>query len=193
MAAEVELSEKSHSAKNSGHDHEQDFTEVVLFVSPGAGVFDDEKGFEAIGKTALYLSDYFEKNKTAYVDHLMAVREGDHLRAWLVFFLHGVEETARDSASVFRAVLDLKQQVESEILPLYTASRLENTRRLIRSLYGQPIVDVKRAAKIIDGSSNTASALINELVSQKILVEVTGRQRGRLFAFQPYLSLFRKS
>ena len=27
-------------------------------------------------KPALYLSDYFERNKTAYVDHLMAVRQG---------------------------------------------------------------------------------------------------------------------
>lgn len=41
-----------HSAKDSGHDHEQDFAKVVLFVSPGAGVFDDEEGFEALGKAA---------------------------------------------------------------------------------------------------------------------------------------------
>lgn len=38
-------------------------------------------------KPALYLSDYFERNKTAYVDRLMAVRQGNHLREWLVFFL----------------------------------------------------------------------------------------------------------
>jgi len=55
-------------------------------------------------KPALYLSDYFERNKAAYVDHLMAVRQGNHFREWLVFFLFGVEETARASASVFRSV-----------------------------------------------------------------------------------------
>ena len=42
--------------------------------------------FNILEKPALYLSDYFERNKTAYVDHLMAVREGNHMRAWLVFF-----------------------------------------------------------------------------------------------------------
>lgn len=144
-------------------------------------------------KPALYLSDYFERNKTAYVDHLMAVREGNHMRQWLVFFLYGVEETARDSAAVFRAILELKQRIESEVLPRFSARRLENARALIRSLYGQPIVDVKRAAEIIDGAGNTASSLIKDLVSQNLLTEVTGRQRDRLFAFHPYLALFEKS
>ncbi len=68
-------------------------------------------------KPALYLSDYFERNKTAYVDHMMAVRQGNHLRDWLVFFLHGVEETARGSAGVFRAILALKERIEREVLP----------------------------------------------------------------------------
>ena len=142
-------------------------------------------------KPALYLSDYFERNKTAYVDQLMAVREGNHLRAWLVFFLHGVEETARNSASVFRAILDIKQRIESEVLPHFSARRLENVRALVRALYGQPILSVKRAAEIIGGTGNTASSLINELVERRVLVEVTGRQRDRLFAFHEYLALFR--
>jgi Fic family protein len=144
-------------------------------------------------KPALYLSDYFERNKTAYVDHLMAVREGSHLREWLVFFLYGVETTARDSAAVFREILELKHRIESEVLPCYSARRLENARALINALYSHPIVDVKRATGIIKGTGNTASALIGELVSQNLLHEITGRQRDRLFAFQPYLALFQRS
>lgn len=62
----------------------------------------------------------------------------------------------------------------------------------MRALYGQPITSVKRAAEIIGGTPNTASALINDLVAHGVLVEMTGRQRDRLFAFQDYLALFRK-
>lgn len=145
-----------------------------------------------LGKPALYLSDYFERNKTEYIDRLMAVREGNHLREWLIFFLFGVEETARKSVSVFRAILEIKQRIEGEVLPRFSARRLENAQALMRSLYAQPIVDVKRAAKIISGSGNTASALISVLVAQNVLVEVTGRQRDRLFAFEQYINLFRK-
>jgi len=144
-----------------------------------------------LGKPALYLSDYFERNKTAYVDHLMAVREGNHLRAWLVFFLHGVEETARASAGLFRSVLSLKQRIDTEVLPRFSYRRLVTAQALMRHLYAQPVIDVKKATKITGATNNTVSALITELVSQGILVEISGRQRDRIFAFQPYLALFR--
>lgn len=142
-------------------------------------------------KPALYLSDYFERNKTAYVDHLMAVREGDHLREWLVFFLFGVEETARASASVFRAIIDLKQGIERDLLPRFSARRQDNAHELMRHLYAQPVVDVKWATDLLGTSTNTAAALIADMVSFGVLVEITGQRRNRLFVFEDYLKLFR--
>lgn len=143
-------------------------------------------------RPALYLSDYLERNKTAYVDHLMAVRQGNHLREWLIFFLHGVEETARNSASVFREILTLKEQIEREVLPRFSTRRQEGAHRLMRRLYAHPIVDVKSSARIIGSTTNTASALINDLVAHGVLQEMTGQRRNRLFMFQDYLALFRR-
>lgn len=107
-------------------------------------------------RPALYLSDYFERNKTAYVDHLMAVRQGNHLRDWLVFFLHGVEETARGSAGVFRAILALKERIEREVLPRFSHRRQENAQQLMRYLYGQPVTDVKAVTALLDTTTNIA-------------------------------------
>lgn len=143
-------------------------------------------------KPALYLSDYFERNKTAYIDHLMAVRQGNHLREWLVFFLYGVEETARASASVFRSVLELKQRVERDVLPRLSARRQDNAQALMRHLYARPVVDVKWAAHITGASTNTAATLVTDMVSFGVLTEVTGQRRNRLFVFQDYLNLFRQ-
>ncbi|HLT64421.1 MAG TPA: Fic family protein [Pseudohongiella sp.] len=142
-------------------------------------------------KPALYLSDYFERNKTAYVDHLMAVREGNHLREWLVFFLFGVEQTARASATVFRSIIQLKQRIESEVLPRFGSRRQDNAIKLMRHLYGQPIVDVKWVADTLDIATNTAATLIADMVSFGILVEMTGQRRNRAFIFEEYLQLFR--
>ena len=142
-------------------------------------------------RPALYLSDYLERNKTAYVDHLMAVRQGDHLREWLIFFLHGVEETARASAELFRQILALKERVEREVLPRFAARRQDNVQSLMRELYARPIVDVKRASTRLNVTANTASALIQDLVASGVLLEVTGQQRNRLFSFRQYLDLFR--
>ncbi|PRB82848.1 Fic family protein [Pseudomonas sp. MYb185] len=141
-------------------------------------------------KPALYLSDYFERNKSSYVDHLMAVRHGNHLREWLIFFLFGVEETARASASVFRAIIDLKQRIEREVLPRFGTRRQDNAHDLMRHLYAQPIMDVKWVSDVIGVSTNTAATLISDLVSFGVLVEITGQRRNRLFAFNDYLRLF---
>lgn len=142
-------------------------------------------------KPALYLSDYFERNKTAYIDHLMAVRQGNHLREWLVFFLFGVEETARASAAVFRAVLGLKQRIEREVLPRFSARRQDNAQALMRQLYARPVIDVKGAMEITGASTNTAAALIDDMVTFGVLAEVTGQRRNRLFVFREYLDIFR--
>ena len=141
---------------------------------------------------ALYLSDYFERNKTAYIDHLMAVRQGNHLREWLVFFLFGVEETARASASVFRAVLDLKQRIEREVLPRFSVRRQNNAQALMRRLYARPVIDVKGAMEITGASTNTAAALIDDMIAWGMLTEVTGQRRNRLFVFRDYLDIFRQ-
>lgn len=145
-----------------------------------------------LSKPALYLSDYFERNKTAYVDHLMAVREGNHLKSWLVFFLHGVEETARASADVFRAILDLKGRIESDVLPRFSSRRQNNAQALVRHLYARPIVDVKAVAELTNSTTNTASSLIIDLVEYGVLVEITKQQRNRLYIFQEYFALFRR-
>lgn len=143
-------------------------------------------------KPALYLSDYFERNKTAYADRLMAVRQGNHLREWLIFFLHGVEETARASAGVFRSILVIKGRIERDVLPRFSARRQDNAHALMHHLYAQPVVDVNMAAEITGATTNTASALIADMVTHGVLVEVTGQRRNRLFVFDEYIELFRR-
>ena len=145
-----------------------------------------------LAKPALYLSDYFERNKTAYVDHLMAVRQGNHLGAWLVFFLHGVAETARASADVFRGILALKEQIEREVMPHFSRRRQANAHALMRQLYARPVIDVKGVQNLLGTSTNTAAALIDDFVSHGILTEATGQRRNRLFLFERYIAMFHR-
>lgn len=144
-------------------------------------------------KPALYLSDYFERNKTAYIDHLMAVRQGNHLREWIIFFLHGVCETAHQSASAFKAILVIKEKLEREVLPRFSARRQDHAQRLMKRLYARPIIDVKAAETELGTAKNTAISLITDLVEYGVLEEITGQRRNRLFMFREYINLFRRS
>ncbi|WMP18870.1 Fic family protein [Thiothrix lacustris] len=145
---------------------------------------------QILAKPALYLSDYFERNKTAYVDHLMAVRQGNHMREWLLFFLHGVAETAQSSIAVFKSILRLKERIEREVLPRFSVRRQDNAQQLMRHLYRKPIMDVKAVTEMLGTTPNTASSLVEDMVSYGVLAEITGQRRNRLFVFREYLALF---
>jgi len=118
------------------------------------------------------------------------LRQASHMRDWLFFFLHGVEETARASIGVFRAILQLKEKIEREVLPRFTTRRQDNAQILMRRLYARPVIDIKAATALIGSTPNTASALIGDFVANGILVEITKQRRNRLFIFAEYLALF---
>ena len=145
-----------------------------------------------LAKPALYLSDYFERNKTAYVDHLMAVRQSNQMREWVIFFLHGVCETAREAAAVFKSILNMKERIEREVIPRFSARRQNHVQTLVRRLYGSPVIDVKAAMAELKTTKNTAISLIMDLVEYGLLTEVTGQRRNRLFVFREYLDLFKR-
>lgn len=149
-------------------------------------------GFGLLHKPALYLSDYFERNKTEYVDRLMAVREGNQLREWLAFFLYGVRETAESSIQVFKDILALKQRLESEVLPHFSSRRQDNAQNLMQYLYQMPIVNIKDVANLLDLQQNTAAALVSDFVKYGVLKEQTGKRRNRIFWFVDYLLIFKR-
>jgi len=141
-------------------------------------------------KPALYLSDYFERNKTEYIDRLMAVREANKMKEWLVFFLYGVRETAESSIQVFKDIIALKGKLEREVLPRFSTRRQENAQNLMKHLYQSPIVNIKDVAEILDLKTNTASALVSDFVKYGVLHELTGNRRNRTFLFRDYVMIF---
>ncbi len=148
--------------------------------------------FKLLHKPALYLSDYFERNKTQYIDHLSAVREANQMQDWLVFFLHGVLETAASSIQVFKDILALKQRIEGDVLPHFSVRRQDNAQRLIKFLYQTPVVNVKSVALLLDVQINTAAALIDDFVKHGVLEVIMGKRRNRLFGFSEYITIFRQ-
>ena len=148
--------------------------------------------FGLLHKPALYLSDYFERNKTEYVDRLMAVRESNDIKQWLVFFLHGVVETAGSSIQVFKDIILLKEKLGREVLPHFSTRRQANAQALIRLLYQSPALNIQIVANQLGIKTNTASALVNDFIKWGVLVEVTGKQRNRVFLFSEYIAIFRR-
>jgi Fic family protein len=139
-------------------------------------------------KPALYLSDFFERNRGAYYDALTIVRSSNNLTHWLKFFLTAVIETATSSKKTFMSIMDLRQEVEHQILSL--GKRAEKAKALLIALYQNPLITVKQSAELLKVSHQAANGLIKQLSALGILKESTGFNRNRLFVFARYLTLF---
>ncbi len=136
----------------------------------------------------LYLSDFFERNRSAYYDKLTRVRAKHDLNQWLAFFLTGVIETAEKGVNTFDGILQITRSLDQRLRVL--KGRAPAARTLIDQLYRKPIVNASQVAQIIGKSDVSAYRLISSLEELGILREITGNGRNRLYAFQEYLDLF---
>jgi Fic family protein len=140
-------------------------------------------------KPILYLSDFFQRNRSLYYDKLSRVRETDDVKQWMKFFLSGVIETAKNGITTFDGIMQLQQQVEHDLQSL--GSRAANAQKVVRYLYRRPILAAEKVSKVAEVSMPTAYKLVSSLEDLDILKEVTGAERNRLYIFQDYLNLFK--
>lgn len=152
---------------------------ITLFLV-SAGVLD---------KPLLYLSSYFEKNKGLYYDNLTVVRNRSDMLQWLKYFLVGVEQTATLAVETLSNVLKLKTELEQN-LQVNFGRRSTTAQLLINSLFVSPATTVDEALKVCGISYKAANDLITLMCEHKILSEITGQTRNRVFIFAPYLNIF---
>jgi len=121
-----------------------------------------EKGI--LKKPILYLSDFFERNRTLYYDNLMQVRKKDDITQWFKFFLVGVIETAKNSIITFDSILKLQKDIEIKVQKL--GNRANNALLIINYLYQKPILDALDAKKTTGLSMPSVYTLIREVKLQ---------------------------
>lgn len=138
----------------------------------------------------LYLSDFFERNRTLYYDNLNRVRTHGDIKQWFKFFLVGVIETTKNSIETFDKVLKLKQDIENEIRS--RAKRPKHLLLLMDYLYQTPTLNSQKIIEITNVSQNTSYRILEELEGLGVLEEVTNGKKNKLYMFQKYIALFKK-
>ncbi|MBT4310515.1 MAG: Fic family protein [Anaerolineae bacterium] len=138
----------------------------------------------------LYLSDFFEKNKTLYYDNLTFVRTKNDLGQWIKFFLVGVIQTAEKGVDTLDKIVSLKKSIEEESI-LLMGRRTKQGMVLFHQLFSQPVLTSKEVESMTGLSRKAANDLIKVFIEKNILKETTGYQRNRVFIFDEYMKLFR--
>jgi len=142
-----------------------------------------------LSKPVLYLSHYLRRHRTAYYEHLQAVRDRGDWEGWLEFFLRGIIEVADEAAKTAGRVLQLREEHRAAITE-HLGRSAGNGHRVLESLYDRPILSVADVAELLHTSFPTANNLVRRLVERGILEEMTGGARNRRFKYAPYIALF---
>ena len=137
----------------------------------------------------LYLSTYFEKDKSKYFEKLDRVRHESDLMQWLRYFLTGLKDTAEEAVQVLKDVLALKNELETYITNHY-GRKSDSALRLLNQLFKDPVTQVSDVAANCQISKKAANDLVQNFIQSGILKEVTGRSKGRVYVFDRYINLY---
>jgi Fic family protein len=139
----------------------------------------------------LYLSLFFKKHRHVYYDLLDSVRvRGDWMR-WIDFFLEGVTETARDAGEKAQAIMHLFAADEAKIETLGRAKT--SARAMFAYLQRKAICQIPTTAADLGLTQPTVTAALQHLQTLGIVVEESGKQRDRVFAYRGYVDLLKES
>ncbi len=135
----------------------------------------------------LYLSLYFKRHREVYYELLERVRTDGDWEGWLRFFLDGVVDVAESTTDAVRRLVGLVERDRQAISQL---GRGAATAYRVHELATQfVIVGPSWAAKRLGLSEPAVYGAIGRLEQAGVLREVTGRRRGRLYAYDAYLAV----
>ena len=142
-----------------------------------------------LNKPALYLSDYLERNRDEYYSHLTAIREKNQIIPWIKFFLKGIISTATNAKETFIKIIQLQKDMEVKLHGFGTKSEKINT--ILNSFYDTPILSVKDIVTRTGIADKTTRNMIELMLEEGLIKEMTGYGRNKLFIFEKYFNLFK--
>jgi cell filamentation protein, protein adenylyltransferase len=142
---------------------------------------------DVLRKPLLYLSLYLKTHRGDYYRLLQEVREHGAWEAWLEFFLDGVTETAGQAFDAATRIAELfkrdRQRITAE------SDRAGSVLRVHELLQQNPFLTSNALVERTGLTAPTINAALADLERLRIVDEVTGRRRGRVFGYRAYLDI----
>ncbi len=133
----------------------------------------------------LYLSLYFKQHRDEYYERLQRVRTHGEWEHWLAFFLDGVAEVARGATDTTTRIVHM---IERDRQRISTLGRGTASAQRVHEIAVRSVVITPRQAAVKTGLSGPPTYdAIRRLEELGVLREITGRQRGKVWAYGEYL------
>ena len=144
-------------------------------------------GERAMDDPLLYLSLYFKQNRDRYYHLLQRVREESDWLSWIRFFLEGVRETANEATMTARRITTLFEVDRGRTQDIGRAAG--SALRVHEYLQRRPLTSLSAAAESTGLTYPTVNSAMGALEQLGIVEEITGKSRGKLYAYKEYLRI----
>ena len=139
-----------------------------------------------LGSPLLYLSAFFERERDTYYARLLAVSQKGEWEEWLIFFLRGIIEEAKDAQARSIQLLELMRTYKAM---LYEARGSNLAGQIVDQLFISPVVSVGQLARSLKRTHAGVQTAIDKLCGLGFIAEGTGRSRNRLYVSADILRL----
>lgn len=126
----------------------------------------------------LYLSEFFERNRSSYYDLLFRVSANGDWGPWLKFFLAGVTAQSTDAIDRAKRLQELQMRWGEE-LSQAGASALQ--RRLMDCLFESPVITIPSAQELLGTGYQTARYNVHKLLDANILAQLGDSSYNKLY------------
>ena len=144
-----------------------------------------------LSEPLLYMSLYFKQNRSRYYDLLTQVRlEGDR-EEWLLFFIEGIQQTAVGALTTAQRLMKIDEEDKKRIQGLGRIA--VSALRLHRVFQQRPLCTIRFLAKETSLSQPSVTAALRSLEKAKVVKEITGKKRNRIFVYDRYLEIINQA
>jgi Fic family protein len=140
---------------------------------------------ELLSASLIYPSVYFERNRDEYYALLQKVREQGAWDEWIGFFVRGIQQQCHETITFTQHILRLREELPQMI---GNVRRRASLSAVLDAFFYDPTLSVQEIQKRANISSyHTVRSALKGLEDRGMVYEITGRQRGKVYACMPVL------
>ncbi|MCY4187755.1 MAG: Fic family protein [Bryobacterales bacterium] len=141
-----------------------------------------------IARPIFYISAYFEANRDAYYERLLAVSRDNDWTGWGIFFLKAVKHQADDNLAKTQGILNLYDDLKPRI---DSATKSRHTLRTLDWIFQKPVFSSTSFARGTSIPAPSAHRILTDLQAHGILQKFSTASGNRpaLFRFPELLKI----
>lgn len=121
---------------------------------------------EMLPVPTFYMSAYFEKDRTMYLEKLSAVSQKNDYATWIKYFLEGVIQQAEINTLKAKALLDRYNEFKDICI---SGMSSKYAIPLLDEIFQRPAFKAKQIQEVIPGSKGTLYNMLDEFVARGVL------------------------